>query len=82
MRARRLNAKYAALSRKVKAIELAKVSTVSVPSEPIRELICVVCDSNQHETADYPSIPVLGRLCKVRPMPLMPITSQDLAKEE
>ena len=54
-----LNAKYIALSRKVEAIELAKVSIVSVPSEPIRELICVVCDSHHHDTADCPSIPAL-----------------------
>ena len=54
-----MNAKFTALSRKVEAIELCKVNVVSntVPSEPIREMICVVCDSRAHNTADCPSIP-------------------------
>jgi hypothetical protein len=48
-----LQAKFASLARKVKALELKK----SVQIKSVQEIVCQICETNEHSTNDCPTLP-------------------------
>src|SRR5215813_3071509 len=53
-----LSAKYAALARKVEALEMRKSDHV----KSIQEVVCHICNSNEHVTQTRPTLPALQEL--------------------
>jgi hypothetical protein len=48
-----LQAKFASLARKVEALELKKSSQL----KSVQEIICQICETNEHSTNDCPTLP-------------------------
>jgi hypothetical protein len=48
-----LQAKFASLARKVEALEFKKSGQL----KSIQDIVCQICENNEHSTNDYPALP-------------------------
>jgi hypothetical protein len=49
-----LQAKFASLARKVEALELKKSGQL----KSVQDIVCQICETNEHSTNDCPTLPV------------------------
>ena len=48
-----LQTKFASLARKVEALELKKSGQLKF----VQDIVCQICETNEHSTTDYPTLP-------------------------
>ena len=59
-----LQAKFASLTRKVEALELKKSSQL----KSVQDIVCQICETNEHSTNDCPTCLLLRNVSMNKPM--------------